>query len=217
MKLKTKVITSFCIVFLIGLMISIIGMVAMGSIDGYINKLYHQNLLSLSYIKEAQNNRSEARHSWNDCLISQSPEDKRKYADLVGKHITAFKNNLKEGEALYDNEQTSVINSEISAITVEWENLTQQMLLIILQQNLMQMTTDLNDIYKKQSALDILIDKKMNALNNLKQKSAFQTLSESNNIYKQNLILMIALISVGFIISISIGRFQASCRLDVKF
>ena len=205
MKLKTKVITSFCIVFLIGLMISIIGMVAMGSIDGYINKLYHQNLLSLSYIKEAQNNRSEARHSWNDCLISQSPEDKRKYADLVGKHITAFKNNLKEGEALYDNEQTSVINSEISAITVEWENLTQQMLLIILQQNLMQMTTDLNDIYKKQSALDILIDKKMNALNNLKQKSAFQTLSESNNIYKQNLILMIALISVGFIISISIG------------
>ena len=206
MKLKTKLVTGFCIVSLIGLMISTIGMVAMGSIDSYVNTLYHQNFVSLSVIKEAQSNRLEAGRRWRDSFISQSPEDKRKYAALVEKHIAEYKENVKAGEALFDNNtQAKNIFSEIKTLTATWETLTQQMLTMIVQQNLTQVTAEFNDIHKKQSALGVRIDTKIDELNKLQEELAFNTVSESNNIYKQNLMLMITLVSLGFIISISIG------------
>ena len=177
----------------------------MGSIDGYVNKLYHQDFVSLSHIKEAQSDRLEAGRRWRDSFIAQSPEDKRKYAALVDKHITAYKENLKEGEAIFDNAQATKIFAEINTLTTAWETLTQQMLTMIVQQNLTQVTAEFNDIHKKQSALGVRIDAKIDELNKLQEELALNTVSESSNIYKQNLILMITLVSLGFIISISIG------------
>ena len=177
----------------------------MGSIDGYVNKLYHQDFVSLSHIKEAQSDRLEAGRRWRDSFIAQSPEDKRKYAALVDKHITAYKENLKEGEAIFDNAQAIKIFAEINTLTTAWETLTQQMLTMIVQQNLTQVTAEFNDIHKKQSALGVRIDAKIDELNKLQEELALNTVSESSNIYKQNLILMITLVSLGFIISISIG------------
>ncbi len=205
MKLRTKLVTSFCIVSLIGLLISTISMIAMGSIDGYVNKLYHQDLVGLSYIKAAQIDRLEAGRRWRDSLLSSATADKRNYANLAENHIAQYKENLKKAETLIDNVQTKTIFQEIQTLTLKWESLTQQMLTMIVQQNLMQVSPEFNDIHKKQSALGVLIDTKIGDLNKLKEELALNTVNESHHIYQQNLMLMIALVSIGFIISISIG------------
>ena len=205
MTLKTKLVTSFCVVFLIGLIISVIGMVAMGSIDSNVNTLYDQDFVRLSSIDAAQSNRLEAERSWRDSFLSISPEDKRQYAALVAEHLVAYKENLNESETLFDNAQEKSIFAEINTLTTAWETLTQQMIDMIVQQNLTQVTADFSDIHKKQSALGIRIDTKLSALHQLKEELALSTVSQSHRLYMQNIILIITLVLVGLLISLSIG------------
>ena len=205
MKLGTKLVTSFIAVSLIGLIISVIGIMGMSSIDAYLDKMYYKDLLGMSYIKQAQTNRLDVARRWRDVLIAPTLEDKQKYAKQLTDSIQAYDDNIKKSKELFYTEEGKTLIHEIEQVDEEWKHLILQMVTMIFDQNLTYQTPEFIALRKLQEPKGKEIDSKIERLNVLKEEFAKKTVKESSETYARNLILMITLVSLGFIVSVIIG------------
>jgi methyl-accepting chemotaxis protein len=205
MKLGTKLVASFLTVALIGLIISIIGIMGMSSIDNYVDKLYSKDLLGLAYIKEAKINSLYVSRDWRSALLESDPALAAKSIKSIKNNIDLFKDNFSKGSALFYTDNAKGIIKEINGMIPEWERATLQMAAMIEASNLMQRTPELDAIREVQLPFSRGINERIDKLSKLKEDLAQQTLLESNETYKNKLLLMIVLVSVGFIASAWIG------------
>jgi len=205
MKLGTKLVASFLTVSLIGLIISVIGIMGMSSIDNYVNKLYSKDLLGLSYFKEAKINSLYVSRDWRAALLESDPVLVAKNIKSIKHHIDLFKENFSKGSALFYTDNAKEIINEINGMIPEWERATLQMAAMIEASNLMQRTPEFDAIRKAQLPFSRGINERIDKLSKLKEEFAQQTLLESNETYKDKLLLMIILVSIGFIASAWIG------------
>ncbi len=205
MKLGTKLTFSFVVVAIIGLIMGLLGIYNMSRVDSYVDKLYSKDLLGLSYVKEAEIVRLRVARDWRNALLAETPEEKRKFIDVTEKNIALFEENTRKAAELFYTEQGKKIISEIFDNATEWEKLTRQMTLMIMQQNLMQATPEFNEIRKLQTPIGRGIDDKLSELAKLKQEFAQKTVAESNGLYEHNLIMMSVLVGLSFVVSIAIG------------
>lgn len=205
MKLGTKLVSSFLTVSLIGLIISIIGVIGMSSIDSYVDKLYNKDLLGVSYIKEAEIVRLRIARDWRNTLLAETPEKKRIFVTEVEKNTELFNKLIHQAGDLFDTEQTKKIVQEVYDESPKWDQLTAQMLRLIVEQNLTAPTPELNKLRETQSPMGRGIDAKLDELSHMKSEVAQKTVAESSQTYQNKLILMIVLVSTGFIMSLLIG------------
>ncbi len=205
MKLGTKLVGSFIAVSLIGLSISVVGIMSMSSIDNYIDQLYSKDLLGISYVKQAQANRLDAGRRWRDVLIAPTVEEKQKYAKQLTDSIQTYEDNIKKGGELFYTEEGKKLVHEIEQVNDEWKHLTLQMAAMIFDQNLTSQTPEFIALRKLQEPKGKEIDGKLERLNVLKEEFAKKTMMESDENYNNNVILMIFLVSLGFVASTWIG------------
>ena len=205
MKLGTKLVASFLLIATFGLVVGTISVLNMRQLNSYIDKLYTKDLLGVSYIKKAENARLDSGRRWRDAMLASTPEDKRKHAEFVEKNITEYKENMQKGGELLYTEKGKTILRELYDVTAEWEQLTQQMTTMIVEKNLTEITPEFREIHKKQNPLGKVIDGKIAELNQLKENEASKTIIESADLYLHSLILMIVLITLGFVASTVIG------------
>ena len=205
MKLGTKLVCSFIVVAVIGLIIGIIGVVNMNRIDGFVDKLYSEDLLGVSLIKEAKINRLIAAREWRTAILESDPVKTAEKVEFAKENMKLFKENLSASQKLFHSEQAKIIFTELESVVPEWERLTLQMLVMIQSSNLMQITPEFNVILEAQAPLGKRIDEKVNELSKLKEKFAQQSAEKSSEIYEFNLIVLVIIISIGFIFSVLIG------------
>ncbi len=205
MKLGTKLVSSFVIVAVISLIIGTISVFNMSSLDSYIGKIYYKDLIGISYIKEAKNNRLDVGRRWRNALLVTSHEEKLQSVELVKQNIALYRENMHKGGDLFYTEKGKAVLHELYKTTEEWERLTLQMSEMIVTQNLMGLTPEFNAIRIRQEPLGKAISLQIDELNNLKEKAAEETVNEAAQLYSRSLILMIVLIAFGFIVSVLIG------------
>ncbi len=205
MKLGTKLVSSFVMIALIGLIIGAISVFNMSRLDEYINKMYYKDFIGLSYIKEAKNNRLDVGRHWRTALLEKSPEEKHKSIELVKKNISLYRDNLQKGGALFYSEKGVKIVAELQQTSGEWERLTLQMADMIVTQNLNEFTPEFNAIRALQEPAGKKISDLIDALNDVKNEVALKTATEASDLYSYSLILMITLIGASFIVSVMIG------------
>ncbi len=205
LKLRTKLVSSFLIVALIGLIVCVIGIVNMNHLNGYIDRMYYKELLGVAHLKEMKSARLDAGRRWRDALLAKTPEEKRNYAELAKKNITLYKEELHKSTELFYDEKGKKLALDIYNVTTEWEKLTLQMVNLIVTQNLMEATPEFTALRKIQEPIGKVIDTKINELDLLKSEYAENTVQESAQAYFNNVILMNTLITFGFIASVTIG------------
>lgn len=205
MKLSTKLISSFLVVSLIGLTIGIIGVVNMAKLDGFVEKTYSQDLLGLSYIKEAKMVRAFASRDWRSALIETDLVKKRQKKEDVKNDIAKFEDNFKKAKPLFYNEESKKIIAEIEAQMPEWNRLTLELVGFIVDNNLNTRTPEFDAILAKQSVPGKVIDDAITLLVEKKETLSAQTAKESSDIYHTNLLILISIIVIGFIVSIAIS------------
>lgn len=205
MKLGTKLVSSFLVVALIGLIVCVIGSVNMSHLNSYIDRMYYKELLGVAHLKEMKNARLDAGRRWRDALLAKTPEEKRNYAEFAKKNIANYKDELHKSSELFYDEKGKKLALEIYNVTTEWEKLTLQMVDMIVAQNLMESTPEFATLRKVQEPIGKIIDLKINELDLLKSEYAENTVQESAQAYFNNVILMNTLIAFGFIASVAIG------------
>ena len=205
MKLGTKLMMSFLIVALIGLIVCIISVFYLTRLDSHIDKMYNKDLLGISYVKEAKINRLMTARDWRSTLLATTDAEKRRYAADVKKDIDAFKENINKGGDLFYTEKGKALVQEVNALIPEWERLTLQMVNMIVDKGITECTPEFDAILKTQSPTATAVDDKLNELSLQKEAASSETVKDSNNLYSNSLIVMAILIALSFIVSVVIG------------
>ncbi|MDD5216407.1 MAG: MCP four helix bundle domain-containing protein, partial [Methylococcales bacterium] len=205
MRLGTKLVSSFLIVAVVGLMVCVIGIFNMTQLNDYVDKVYSKDLMGLSYVKEAQSTRLRAARDWRSALLATTPEEKRKAADSVKKNVEAYEESIHKGGELFSGDEHKTLIQEIYNATPEWKALTLQVLDMIVEQNLTQQTPELSKILKAQQPLAKVIDGNISKLTQAKEITSAETAKQSAQEYMHNLIMMVVLVTFSFILSVVIG------------
>jgi methyl-accepting chemotaxis protein len=205
MKLATKLVSSFLIVSLIGMAIGIVGVVNMAKIDDFVEKLYEQDLLGVSYIKETKIARLMASRDWRSALIETDPINEGKKGEDVKKDIAKFEDNFNKAKPLFHSEKTKTLVSEIEEQMPEWHRLTIELATFIVDNNLNSQTPEFDALLAKQSVPGKIIDDKIALLADIKESASAQTAQESSDIYHHSLFVLIGIMAMGFIASITIA------------
>ena len=205
LKLGTKLVASFVIVAVIGLIIGTISLLNMKSLNSYIEKIYYKDLIGLSYIKEAKNNRLDVGRHWRNAILVKNDDEKHKAIELLKQNLALYNENLHKGADLFYTEQGKTLVQKLYVTTAKWEELTLKMAAMILAEDLTELTPDFIALRTLQDPLGKKISAQIDELNALKEKMAEKSVTEATELYDNTFVLMTGLITFGFIISVLIG------------
>lgn len=205
MKLGTKLVSSFVVVAVIGLIIGTIGVINMKQLDTYIDKIYEKDLLGLSYIKEAKVDRMLVSCDWRSAFIETDPVKTQQKGEDVKKDIAKFEADFNKAKPLFRSEEGKKLIAEIEAQMPEWKRLTLELTALIVDNNLISRTPEFDAMLAKQSIPGKIVDEKMTELAANKEAVSAKTAQDSSEQYQYALVLMAVLILTGFVVSVIIG------------
>lgn len=205
MKLATKLVNSFLVVALISLIIGVIGVVNMAKLDGFVDRLYQQDLLGVSYIEESKIARVMAARNWRSAFVSDSWEHKKKKGKDVEQDIASFEDYFNKAKPLFRSEEAKKILVEIDADIPEWKRSTLELTRIIVDNNLSARTPEFDAALAKQAISGQRIDDRISQVVDIKKAGAAETAKLSSNVYHTNLYILIGVIAFGFVVSVVIA------------
>jgi methyl-accepting chemotaxis protein len=205
MKLSTKLVCSFFVVALIGLLIGIIGVLNMSKLNDSIDNLYNQDLLGVSYIKEAKIDRLAAARDWRSAFIATDPVKIKQKAEDVKLSIAKFEDDFNKAKVLFRSEEAKKLIPEIEAQTPEWRHLTTELINMIVDNKLSSSTPEFEILYAKQSKPGKIIDEKITQLTENKEMVSALAVKNADNLYQANLIGLLVIITLGFGVSVAIA------------
>ena len=214
MKLRTKLVSGFLVVVVIGLIVGIVGVVNMSRLDDFVGKVYSGDLMGISLIKEAKINRSQVSMDWRSAILESDPTLTATKITSARENIRLFKENLAKSRLCFTSEKAATIFVELEKAIPEWERLTLQMAVMIEASDLTQITPEFNAILMPQRLLSKIIDEKIDALSLIKEVAAQKTTNDSSEFYSTNLIIMITLLVLSFLVSffLSLGLARSIMR-----
>jgi methyl-accepting chemotaxis protein len=205
MKLSKKLVSSFLVVAMLGLIVGAIGVVNMSRLDDFVDKVYSKDLMGISLIKEAKVNRLTVALDWRSAILESDPLLTSAKIASTRANIKLFKENLEESRQRFTSEKAAAVFVELDKAVPEWERLTLQMVAIIEASDLTEITPEFTAILAPQRLVSAIIDEKMSELGTIKEVAAQQTSNESTEFFSTSLVIMIILLTVSFVISIFLG------------
>ncbi|MEN9595745.1 MAG: hypothetical protein RL236_179 [Pseudomonadota bacterium] len=205
MKLSKKLVSSFLVVAMLGLIVGAIGVVNMSRLDDFVDKVYSKDLMGISLIKEAKVNRLTVALDWRSAILESDPLLTSAKIASTRANIKLFKENLEESRQRFTSEKAMAVFVELDKTVPEWERLTLQMVAIIEASDLTEITPEFTAILAPQRLVSAIIDEKMSELGTIKEVAAQQTSNESTEFFSTSLVIMIILLTVSFVISIFLG------------
>ncbi len=205
MKLSKKLVSSFLVVAMLGLIVGAIGVVNMSRLDDFVDKVYSKDLMGISLIKEAKVNRLMVALDWRSAILESDPLLTSAKIASTRANIKLFKENLEESRQRFTSEKATAVFVELDKTVPEWERLTLQMVAIIEASDLTEITPEFTAILAPQRLVSAIIDEKMSELGTIKEVAAQQTSNESTEFFSTSLVIMIILLTVSFVISIFLG------------
>jgi methyl-accepting chemotaxis protein len=205
MKLSKKLVSSFLVVAMLGLIVGAIGVVNMSRLDDFVDKVYSKDLMGISLIKEAKVNRLTVALDWRSAILESDPLLTSAKIASTRANIKLFKENLEESRQRFTSEKAAAVFVELDKAVPEWERLTLQMVAIIEASDLTEITPEFTAILAPQRLVSAIIDEKISELGTIKEVAAQQTSNESTEFFSTSLVIMIILLTVSFVISIFLG------------
>ena len=107
MKVGTRLIAGFLFVSLLGAIVAGIGIANMGTISDKADRMYANELLGISYIKEANINLIYAGRARGNFLLSTTDEERERNRTSIKKYLAGVKRNLESAKPLFVTERAA--------------------------------------------------------------------------------------------------------------
>ncbi len=213
MKLKARLITGFIAVATMSLIVGLMGIRNMGIMDADSKKMYQNELLGLSLIKQANIHVLYAARAEKNLLLSSTDAQREKYYGDWKKNVDLVKTFLDQASAKFATEAGQKVIGAAQTAYAEWVPVSTRV--IELGRSM--------ELAKENEATDLSIGgarEKVNALEaaiedatERKDKNAKDLADASTVLYKSSLVIMILVIAGAMIIGILIGILLASSVL----
>jgi methyl-accepting chemotaxis protein len=205
MKVGTKLISGFTIVAVIGAIVACIGIVSMSRFNSAADAMYREDMLGLSYIKEANINLIYVGRSRTTFLAATSAEERNRIRADVGKYLDAMDDYLAKARPLFVSAEGQRLLNEYVAPSKEYRRVIVAALDQAEREPLAQRSEETNRAHLLARTQADNLDKLLDGLTDLKEARAGAKAQDTARLYHFSLTLMIVLVLGSLLIGLSLG------------
>ncbi|MFZ4874674.1 methyl-accepting chemotaxis protein [Janthinobacterium sp. Mn2066] len=205
MKVGTRLIAAFFCVALLGAIVAGIGIFNMGKIDTMAGQMYHNELLGLSYIKEANIALTKVGRARSNFLLATTPEERSTRQADIAKYLDINKTNLAKAEPLFVTPAARQLFARFATVDAEYRSTMQQALALATAEPLSQHSAELDALLNKTRAHANELDSVLDTLSQQKEERAKVAAEQANRVYEASRSFMIALVLGSLVAGLALG------------
>jgi methyl-accepting chemotaxis protein len=194
MKVGTKLIVGFTCVALLGAIVACIGIVSMARINGLADSMYKEDLLGLSYIKEANINLIYASRSRNSFLLATSAQERAGHRADITKYLATVDDYLNKSRPLFVAPEGQKLLNDYVAPAQEYKRRLALALDRAESEPLAQRSDELNQMLLTARGQANVLDDMLTAMTVLKEQRASAKAQDTGALYHASQTLMIGLV-----------------------
>ena len=194
MKVGTRLLAAFFCVALLGAIVAGIGIFNMGKIDTMAGRMYNNELLGLSYIKEANIALIKVGRARSNFLLATTAEERsRRQADIT-KFLEHNKSYLAKAEPLFVSPAAKELFARFAAVEAEYVATMQQALALAAAEPLAQRSANLTQLLDKTRLHADELDSVLDKLSSQKEERARAAAAQASDVYQTSRTFMLALV-----------------------
>jgi methyl-accepting chemotaxis protein len=204
-KIGVRLIAGFVLVAAISVVVGLIGISNARQIDEMADAMYAQDLMGLSYIKEANINLIYIGRARLNFLLATSQEDRQKHLASISKSSAALKDYLEKAKPLF---VTAKAKEIFVTFAREWEVYEKEMqhaLNLAANEKLQQQSEALAQALSRTREKGNQLDDLLSDLTKLKEERAKEAAEATTTLYEHSRSVMITTIAFGLLLGIGLG------------
>ena len=209
MKVGTKLIAGFVLVAVLGAVVACIGIINMSRINDQADSMYLEDLMGLSYIKEANINLIYAGRSRNSFLLATSVEERARHRSDIDKYFATIDDYLQKARPLFILPQGKKMLDDYAAASRDYRQLLSQALTRADAEPLVQRSDELNQMLVAARKQADVLDDMLTALTKLKEARAKQKSEDTTVLFESSQRLMIGLVLGSLCAGLGLGMLIA--------
>ena len=205
MKVGTRLIAAFFCVALMGASVAGIGIFNMGKIDAMAGQMYHNELLGLSHIKEANIALIKVGRARSNFLLATTTEERATRQADIARFIAASKDSLTKAQPLFVTPAAKELFARFAAVEAQYITVMTQALSLAATEPLAQRSAELvgllNQTRQHADELDGMLEK----LSLQKEARAAAAAAQASGVYQASRSFMIALVLGSMAAGLALG------------
>ncbi|MGV8868996.1 MAG: methyl-accepting chemotaxis protein [Janthinobacterium svalbardensis] len=205
MKVGTRLIAAFFCVALMGAIVAGIGIFNMGKIDAMAGQMYHNELLGLSHIKEANIALIKVGRARSNFLLATTAEERAtRQADIV-KFLELNKSHLAKAQPLFVTLAAKELFARFAAVQADYIVTMQQALALASAEPLAQRSAQLVELLNKTRQHADELDGVLDKLSLQKEERAKAAAEQASGVYQASRSFMLALVLGSMAAGLALG------------
>lgn len=213
-KIGVRLIAAFLIVASASGIVGLVGISNAGKLNELADHMYSNEVLGVSYIKEANIDLIYIGRARGNALLATTPEDRAKYLDVMNKSVELLKSNLDKARPLMNSEKGKQLLDSFSRTWEAYLHDQDTLVSLIKSSKLTERDAELSTAMATLSTKAKALDDTMSELAELKEAAAKQESADTTVLYDQSRTVMIGTIVaalalgalLGFLISRGVSR-----------
>ena len=194
MKVGTRLLAAFFCVALMGAIVAGIGIFNMGKIDTMAGQMYNNELLGLSYIKEANIALIKVGRARSNFLLATTQEERSRRQADINKFIESNKSNLAKARPLFVTPAAKELFARFATVEAEYVATMRQALELAAAEPLAQRSATLTQLLDKTRLHADELDGMLDKLSTQKEERARAAAAQASSVYETSRSFMIALV-----------------------
>jgi methyl-accepting chemotaxis protein len=205
MTVGSRLISGFVVVALLGALVAGIGIFNMHRINFMADTMYTEDLLGLSYIKEANINLSHVGRSRGNFLLATSEQERAGHRADMDKYLTAVDDYLAQAKPLFVLPEGQKMLADYAREAQRYRPLLNQALDRAQAEPLQQRSEDLTRMLAAARGQADVLDDMLAAMTKLKERRASGKAEQTQALYNASMLLMIGLVLGSLGIGVTLG------------
>ncbi len=205
MKVGTRLIAGFLFVSLLGAIVAGIGIVNMGRISDKADRMYTNELLGLSYIKEANINLIYAGRGRGNFLLSTTNEERESNKANIKKYLAAINENLESAKPLFVTNRAKELFASYAKVAVDYERSMDQSLSLAAAEKLHECSAEFSRALEDTRKYANILDDSLTELSKQKEAMAKAAAEEAADLYRTSRSFMLLLVLGSVLAGMALG------------
>jgi methyl-accepting chemotaxis protein len=208
LKIGVRLIAGFVLVAAISIVVGGVGITSASKMNDLTVAIYEQDLLGISYIKEANINLLYIGRGRSNFLLASSEQERKERLTTIDKSRAGFTDNLIKSKPLLIGTKTRELFDKVDKAAQDYLTDTQAVLALAANERIDQPRSEaLLAAFQRVRVKENLIDDLMTELITLKEERAQEAAAEATAIYDSSRTLMLSAIVIAMLLGTALGFF----------
>ncbi|VXB18894.1 methyl-accepting chemotaxis protein [Massilia sp. 9I] len=204
-KVGTKIISGFLFLTVLGATVAAVGLFNLAKMNTLAERMYEQELLGLSYIKEANINLIYVGRARGNYLLSTTAQERQTNLDNIGKYMAAIKDYLGKAQPLFVTDEAKRLFAEYARTSVDYERELAGVFTLAAKEDLATRSAELSSALTQTRAHANTLDDLLTKLSHSKENRAKEAAAETGRMYASSRDFMIVLTLCSALAGVAIG------------